>query len=222
MGALHATFDNAGRADRLGSRTAAMRRTAIGAALAPIAGERAEAVAERVIAGFGSLSGFLAASPEALDEKLGGDAWVGRAVLAARALIAGGQRETLRQSAVDPASPALRTYLATLLSGKRHEVLHVIFADRARAYIADETLASGGRGALQTRFRALFHRAFELGANTVVLAHNHPSGDPSPSSADILATREFVRLAAALDLTLLDHLVVARGEVTSMRDRNLF
>lgn len=197
------------------------RYSAIGAALAPIAGERAEAVAARLIDGFGSLNGFLAASPEALEAKLGRDAWVGKAVHAAKALIAGSQREAVRKSVVDPASPALRGYLATLLSGNRHEVLHAVFADRTDDYIADETVASGGRGALQTRFRTLFHRAFELGAGAVVLAHNHPSGNSKPSPADVLATRDFMQLAERLDITLLDHLIVARGDVTSMRDAGL-
>lgn len=184
-------------------------------------GHRAESLAERLIDGFGSLNSFLSASPEAVDAKLGRDAWVGRAVLAAKALIAGGQREGLGQSMVDPASPALRSYLATVLSDKRNEVLLAIFADSRGAYIADETIASGGRGALRTRFRPLFHRAFELGAGGVVLAHNHPSGDPRPSADDVAATRDFIRLAEPLEVTLLDHLIVARGRVTSIRDAGL-
>ena len=189
--------------------------------MAPIAGDRAGAVAERLIDAFGSLAGFLKATPEAIDAALGRDAWVGRTLLAARAVIERGQREALSASAVDPASPALRGYLATVLSGERDEALHAIFADRRGRYITDERIAVGGVNRLEMRLRTLFHRAFELGAGAVLLAHNHPSGDPAPSEPDIAATRELVRIARALDVAVIDHVVVAGAMVTSMRQRGL-
>jgi DNA repair protein RadC len=178
-------------------------------------------VAERLIGAFGSLAGFLKATPEAIDAALGHDAWVGRTLLAARTLIERGQREALLHSPVDPASPALRRYLATVLSGEREEALHAVFADRRGRYIADERLAAGGIARLEIRLRPLFHRAFELGAGAVLLAHNHPSGDPAPSAADIAATRELVRIAASLDVAVIDHFVVAGAAVTSMREWGL-
>ena len=178
-------------------------------------------MAERLIAAFGSLAGFLKATPEAIDNALGGDAWVGRPLIAARTPIERGQRETLSASRVDPASAALRGYLGSLLAGERNEALHAVFADRQGRYIADERIATGGAGGLEVRLRTLFHRAFELGAGALLLAHNHPSGDPAPSPADIAATRELVRIAAALDVAVIDHFLVAGARVTSMRERGL-
>src|SRR5690349_14492400 len=174
------------RGNRL--RGVALRQAAIGAALEPIAGDRAGAVAERLIEAFGSLAGFLRATPEAIDAALGRDAWVGRTLLAARAVIERGQREALSSSAVDPASPALRGYLATVLSGERDEALHAVFADRRWRTIAEQPIAVGGISRLEMWLRTRFSRCGQVGPVTVLRTHRPPHSGPRPSEPDFISS----------------------------------
>jgi DNA repair protein RadC len=69
--------------------------------------------------------------------------------------------------------------------------------------------------------REVVKRALDLGASALILVHNHPSGDPTPSKADIAVTREIVKAAQPLGLTVHDHLIIGRGHHASLRDLNL-
>ncbi len=64
-------------------------------------------------------------------------------------------------------------------------------------------------------------RALELSASALILVHNHPSGDPTPSKADIQVTRDIVKVAASLGVTVHDHVIIGRGRHTSLRDMGL-
>ena len=66
--------------------------------------------------------------------------------------------------------------------------------------------------------REVIKRALELGASALILVHNHPSGDPTPSQADIAVTRDIVKAAAPLGIILHDHIIIGRGRHTSLRD----
>ena len=66
--------------------------------------------------------------------------------------------------------------------------------------------------------REVIKRALELGASALILVHNHPSGDPTPSQADVAVTRDIVKAAAPLGITLHDHIIIGRGRHTSLRD----
>lgn len=77
--------------------------------------------------------------------------------------------------------------------------------------------ADGARGWTQCRYRPLFKRLFDLNATGFVLAHNHPSGDPTPSGPDIAATRKLWALAQAMEVDFFDHVVVGGRGAVSMR-----
>lgn len=97
------------------------------------------------------------------------------------------------------------------------EKFHAIFLDRRNAYLGDAGFGTGCGPALSLRMRELFFRALELGTAGIVVAHNHPSGICRPSETDIAATRRLHAVGAALDIELLDHLVITRDAVFSMR-----
>jgi DNA repair protein RadC len=97
------------------------------------------------------------------------------------------------------------------------EKFHAIFLDHRNAYLGDAGFGTGCGPALSLRMRELFSRALELGTAGIVVAHNHPSGDCRPSETDIAATRRLGAVGAALDIELLDHLVITRETVFSMR-----
>src|SRR3546814_21045713 len=94
---------------------------------------------------------------------------------------------------ITPTDPKLIAYLKTSMGSLPEEVLRVLFLDGACRLITDEQLQQGSLAQLILYPRIIFKRALELDAASIVLVHNHPSGDPTPSEADISSTD---RLAA--------------------------
>lgn len=187
------------------------------ALLEPFAGAEAGRLAERLIGRFGSLGRVLSAPLAQLEEAAGDQAGACLAIHGARRLVEAALGEELGEARIDGSDPALLRYLQIKLGGAREERLHVVFCDAARRYLHDETLALGGPRRLEARARPLFERALTLGAGGFLLAHNHPSGDCRPSDEDLGATRHLAGLAAALDLELVDHVIVAGRRAFSMR-----
>lgn len=97
------------------------------------------------------------------------------------------------------------------------ERFHAIFLDARRNYLADVSLGLGNSATLTLRMRELFARALAVGAEGLVVAHNHPSGDCRPSANDISATLRLKEIAGALDIELIDHLILTERSVYSMR-----
>ena len=185
--------------------------------LEPFAGSDAVRLAERLIGRFGSLGRVLSAPLAQLEEAAGDRADAVAAIHGARRLVEAAMGEELAEARVDGGDPALLRYLQIKLGGAREERLHVVYCDAARRYLHDETLALGGPRRLEARARPLFERALALGAGGFLLAHNHPSGNCRPSAEDLAATRLLAALAEALDLELVDHVIVAGRRAFSMR-----
>lgn len=97
------------------------------------------------------------------------------------------------------------------------ERFHAIFLDGGRSYLDDCVLGSGQSAHLTIELRELFARALALGARFLIVAHNHPSGNCRPSESDILATRRVAQIGRALGIELLDHLILTREKLYSMR-----
>lgn len=185
--------------------------------LEPFAGADAQAVATRLVRRFGSIHRALVA-PHGVD---GEDADVLRTMRAARALVLAAAREDISRRPVKADDPGLHAYLKDLLGPHAYELLHVVFLDGRHGYLGDESIASGSAGRLTGSTRHLVARAFDLGARALILAHNHPSGSARPSPEDVAATAQIARIAAELDLALIDHLIVTRHEVFSFRAEGL-
>lgn len=185
--------------------------------LRPFAAETAEKVAHQLVTSFGSLSGALAAPDAALREALADYPGVANHLIAARQLMHFACGEKVQRSVVRQDDPALIQYILMLFMGARDERLHVIYMDEQARYLGDECLVRGSGKGFELRPRLLMERSFNVGAKLILLAHNHPSGSPHPSKADIRANRQLAQISAALDIKLLDHLIVANGAVTSCR-----
>lgn len=123
---------------------------------------------------------------------------------------------SIKGSLVDPYDPALLAVLSYRLGRLAREVLLVVFLDGCRGYICDEILCIGGPDAMRSRYRPLIQRAFYYRAAALLLVHNHPSGNPRPSLADLSFTKALQVLARALDIDLADHLVVTRSAAYSI------
>lgn len=107
------------------------------------------------------------------------------------------------------------------LSGEEREHFEVAFLDCRHRLLARERLFSGTIDGAQVAPRVVVQRALALNAAAVILAHNHPSGDPTPSAADRAITARLREALALVEVRLLDHLVVGAGEVVSMAERGL-
>ena len=101
--------------------------------------------------------------------------------------------------------------------GFSEERFHVIYLDHQRSYLDDAILTCGSAIHLPVRLRDLFTVALKLGARVLIVAHNHPSGNCRPSESDIVATRRLREIGSALEIELLDHLIITREKVYSMR-----
>jgi DNA repair protein RadC len=112
---------------------------------------------------------------------------------------------------------ALTEYLRAAMAHETNEQFRLLFLDRKNALIAEEVQARGTVDHTPVYVREVVKRALELGATALILVHNHPSGDPAPSRADIEMTREIVRAATPLGVTIHDHIIVGRGEPASLR-----
>jgi len=112
---------------------------------------------------------------------------------------------------------ALVDYCSAAMSHHEVEEFRVLFLDRKNVLIADEPHQRGTIDHTPVYPREVVKRALELGACALILVHNHPSGDPTPSRADIAMTREIALAAKALKIDVHDHLVIGRGRHASFK-----
>jgi DNA repair protein RadC len=108
-----------------------------------------------------------------------------------------------------------------VLSRARTEQFRVLFLDNRNRLLADEVLGQGTVNHTPVYPREVVKRALELHATAIILVHNHPSGDPSPSREDIEMTREIKQAAATLSILLHDHIIVGNGQWLSFRKAEL-
>ena len=116
---------------------------------------------------------------------------------------------------------ALLDYCTAAMARSETEEFRVLFLDRKNMLVADEVLNRGTVDHAPVYPREIVKRALELNASAIILVHNHPSGDPAPSKADIAMTREVAIAAKALGITIHDHLVIGRGGHSSFKSLGL-
>ena len=112
---------------------------------------------------------------------------------------------------------ALLDYCHTAMAHRETEQFRVLYLDRKNVLVADEEQARGTVDHVPVYPREVVKRALELNASALILVHNHPSGDPSPSEADIAMTERIRAAAEALGLVLHDHLIVGKSRELSFR-----
>jgi DNA repair protein RadC len=178
-------------------------------------------LAKALIARFGSFAEVIAAKRERLMEVEG----VGEAVVNQLKLIeAAAQRLAKGQVIGRPALSswaALLDYCMTAMARGQTEEFRVLFLDRKNVLVADEVQSKGTVDHTPVYPREIVKRALEHGASAIILVHNHPSGDPTPSRQDIDLTREIVAAAKALKIAVHDHLVIGRSGHVSFKSLGL-
>ncbi len=174
-------------------------------------------LAKELIGRFGSFAEVIAAPPEQL-KKFGGlkDGAVTQLKIVQAAALRLSKAQVLNRQVLSSWS-ALLDYCSAAMSRAAAEEFRVLFLDRKNTLIADEVMSEGTVDHAPVYPREIVKRALELAASALILVHNHPSGDPTPSRADIDMTREIVEAARALRISVHDHLVIGRGGHASFK-----
>jgi DNA repair protein RadC len=180
-----------------------------------------EQIASSLLAEFRSLSNIWSQSPEALARVLSAWPSIVPLIIGARDAAIGCMISDLNLRVIDPFDPGLRNYLIASMGSLPDERLRILFLDSSRHLIADEELQHGSLSQMAIYPRTIFRRALEHNAASIIVIHNHPSGDAKPSEEDVLATRRLDHIGRALDIVLLDHIVVTAGGVHHIVNENV-
>ena len=116
---------------------------------------------------------------------------------------------------------AVLDYVRVSMGFENIEQFRVLFLDKKNALLADEVQQKGTIDHTPLYPREVIRRSLEIGASAIILVHNHPSGDPTPSPADIDMTREVAEAGAKLGVTVHDHIIVARTGHVSLKSKGL-
>lgn len=178
-------------------------------------------LARFLIARFGSFAAVISASvPDLLAMEGLGEA----GVAALKIVQAGSQRLARAEVLYRPVLSnweRLMEYLQAVLAREKVEQFRILFLDNRNRLLADQAQAKGTVNHTPVYPREVVRRALELHATAIILVHNHPSGDPSPSTDDIDMTKEIKKAAAALSIVLHDHVIVGNGQWLSFRKTGL-
>lgn len=178
-------------------------------------------LAKRLIARFGSFAEVVNAPGERLKEING----VGDTVVAELKLIRAAAVRLMKAEIVDrPALSSWNQVLAYLRAAQAYESreqFRILFLDKKNKLIADEVQGQGTVDHTPVYVREVVKRALELAATAIILVHNHPSGDPTPSRADIDMTKLIIEAARPLGVTVHDHVIVGREGHASFRSLKL-
>jgi DNA repair protein RadC len=178
-------------------------------------------LAKALIRHFGSLSAVLAADPQALKQVKG----MGEASAAALHAVNLAARRMARGAVQDKpvlgSWQALLDYLAIDMAHLNHERVRVLYLNTQNRLILDHMLGEGSIDEAAIHPREVIRKAFDIGATALILVHNHPSGNPEPSRADIAITARIAEAGRLLGVTVHDHVIVGRDGHVSLRAKGL-
>jgi DNA repair protein RadC len=178
-------------------------------------------LARRLLEAFGDIASVLSAPIDRIGKVEGAGPAIALELKVVEAVAHRMARARVLRRHVVSSWDQLLDYCHTVMAHKEQEQFRVLYLDRKNVLIADEAQAEGTVDHVPVYPREVVKRALELNASALILVHNHPSGDPTPSEADILMTRQIEAAAAALGLVLHDHLVIGREREVSFRAEGL-
>jgi DNA repair protein RadC len=174
-------------------------------------------LARALLARFGSYAAVISASvPDLLELEGLGEAGVAALKTIQAASLRLARAEVLHRPVLGNWDRLLE-YLQAVMSRQKIEQFRVLFLDNRNRLMADEAQSRGTVNHTPVYPREVVKRALELHASAIILVHNHPSGDPSPSAEDIDMTQEIKHAAQALGIVLHDHIIIGNGQWRSFR-----
>jgi DNA repair protein RadC len=178
-------------------------------------------LARSLIGRFGDLGGVLTASHEALMGTPRASLGTTGAIKLAQACALHLTRAKPKGKPVLYDLDSVREYLMASMGRYKREQFRVLFLDASNQLIADEVLGHGTVNHVSVYPREVFRRALDLNATALILVHNHPAGDPSPSASDIRVTHELQRVGDVMSIIVHDHVVIGAEGLVSFRSHGL-
>ena len=186
-----------------------------------VAGEDAVAMARRLLKQFGGIGGLLSAPMPKLLQCYGVGSAKASVIKAIQELSLRDVEHELARADQFADSASVSRFLRRRIGHESRETFACLFLNARNQLISFEVLFRGSVDRAYVHAREVLRRGIEINAVAVVLAHNHPSGSPEPSQADIHLTRRLVELLEQVDIRVLDHIVVAAGACVSFAQRGL-
>ena len=177
-------------------------------------------LAKELIDSFGGIGPLLSASADTLRREGVSDAAIG-ALKIAEATALRLLETRVEGRPVLSSWDALGEYLHAAMAHSRVEEVRILFLNAKNMLIANEAMWQGSVDEASVHVREVIARAIALGATAVIIVHNHPSGDPTPSNQDIRLTRDLVEAGRHMKITVHDHVIVGAQGRTSMRAMGL-
>ncbi len=178
-------------------------------------------LAKDLIAEFGSLAKVISATSDELSRIDG----VGESAIASIKIVQVAALRLLKDDIADrpviQSWKALLDYCKASMKFNKTEQFRILFLDRKNKLIADELQQEGTVDHTPVYPREVIKRALELGSSSIILVHNHPSGDPTPSRADIDMTKKITMAAAPLDVSIHEHLIIGGNKHYSFASNGL-
>lgn len=180
-----------------------------------------KAIAKKLIAKFGDVSAIINADVNLLRDVAGvGDAAIVQIKIIAQIIKRVLKKSAQRKTVLNNWSAVL-DYASALLKNLNHEVFHVLFLDKKHQLIEDELLGIGENDQVFVSSKTIAKKALLLAASSIILLHNHPSGELRPSGADIATTNEIIGSLKNLEIKVLDHLIIAPTGYFSFKEQGL-
>lgn len=173
-------------------------------------------MARQLLADFGGLGGLLSADPDTLSRS-GASEHVVAALKIAEASALRLLRTKVAERPVLSDWQTLRDYLHADMAHRAIERVRVLHLNTRNALIRDELVSEGSIDQAAVYVREVIKRALELGSSALILVHNHPSGDPTPSRQDIVLTKDVIAAAKPLGISVHDHIIVGSSGQASLR-----
>ena len=178
-------------------------------------------LAKQLVKRFGSFADVISADPDRLREAGG----VGETTITLLKVVQAAALELARAKVLN--RPVLSSWQSVLdycqasMAHERTEAFRILFLDPKNVLIADEVQQTGTVNHAPVYPREVVKRVLAVGATAIIMVHNHPSGDPTPSADDIAVTKEVAAAARSLGIALHDHIVVGRGTHASFKSLGL-
>ncbi len=178
-------------------------------------------IAKDLIARFGSFADVIAAPIDRLTDVKGVSPKIAQDLKLVKAAAVKLGRETVMGRPVLSSWTALLDYCRSAMQFEQKEQFRVLFLDRKNRLIADEILGHGTIDRAPVYPREIIKRALAHEASAIILTHNHPSGDPTPSHSDIEMTKKIISAAETIGVSVHDHLIIGRENTVSFKTLGL-
>ena len=178
-------------------------------------------VAKALLHQFGSIAGVLGADERELTQIAKVGTRAARDIKVVAAIASRSLRSEIQERTVLSSWSAVINYCTATMAHEKVEHFRILFLDKKNALIADEVQQSGTIDHSPVYPREVIKRALEVSASALILVHNHPSGDPTPSKADIEMTRTIIESAAPMGIVVHDHIIVGKMGHTSLKGLQL-